>query len=219
MSYKGIKTILNGIEFDSKSEAEHYVNRKLYSPSFDGHEQLWFDLLDRHPDKENKTGIGVDYFFVTKNKITPKYLQLNVMRLDETSVDISWKKCISQKDKTDMALLKEAMRLAIMPQIMNFKDIIGSIHPIDTYPCQLCGVDLKNRNDIQIDHVGKKFRDIAKEFIESQSEWPKEFDDCPRSNAAKFKPEDIKFEVEWGEFHLHRASYRVLCGPCNVKEG
>lgn len=196
-------------EFKSKTKVYDFVRQKLIS--FDPNDPLWPELLKRHPNHVEKVGCGIDFFFVTQNKVNTKALQLNIQRIDGSIIDLSWRNCVDGKVKTQKQMLYDAMRLAISDQTQSFK--AGAVFE-DRFQCQICGCHVDKTHLAHVDHL-ISFKSIVEVFLKDKVA-PCEFTDCRISHAAKFKDSDRQFEREWQEFHSVHASLRILCAKCNL---
>lgn len=195
-------------EFKSKDAAKKHV-RSSMNP-FDPLNPIWMDLLNRHPNRLEKIGVGIDTFFISQNPVNPQAYQLNIKRIDGSIDHFSWLKCIDGYNKSNEAMLLSAMRLAISPQAQAFKFRAG-------VQCALCKRRVENRGLRHVDHYPLSFSDISKTFLEGESGRPVKFDECAKSNAAKFQEADKEFEQRWFDYHLVHASFRLLCMSCNVR--
>jgi len=159
------------------------------------------ELFINHPDYPSKIENVVDVAII-RNKINKKYFELQLIKENNDIDNISYIACIN-KPKTDKCL-KEAMRFAVLSQILEFKNNQNKLE------CSIC----KSTDDIQIDHL-ILFKDLYDEFIKTQNDIPSKFNEN-YYNAAQFKPEDKDFENAWAQFHKQKAELRCLCKNCNL---
>ncbi len=159
------------------------------------------ELFLTHPDYPEKIVNVVDIAIV-KNKINIKYFELQLIKSNGETDNISYLACINKPNTTKH--LKEAMRYAILPQILNFKN--NQVNP----ECTIC----KSDDDIQIDHL-ILFKHLYDEFIKNRDDIPSKFNEN-YFNGAQFKPNDKVFEHEWYKFHQEKATLRCLCKNCNL---
>lgn len=159
------------------------------------------ELFVNHPDYPLKIENVVDIAII-RNKINTKYFELQLIKENNDTDNISYIACIN-KPKSDK-FLKEAMRFSILSQILDFKNNQNKLE------CSIC----KSTEDIQIDHL-ILFKDLYDEFIKTQKNIPSQFDEN-YYNAAQFKPEDEGFENAWKQFHKQKAELRCLCKNCNL---
>lgn len=203
-----------GRDFESKKSALEHISKvlrangsRIYKPPGQGFDFL-YQLLQRHPEREEKLSHGLAYFeVVMKNQARTNYT-VYIVNWSGQKLDFSWRVCVTGNKKDRLAA---AMRLAIKDQIDFFRDKQSHIKN-----CELCKVELKE-SETHIDHI-TKFRNLRKQFLESYPKQPPtEFDDCPHTHDAKFKPQDQEFENAWYLFHELYAELRVLCKKCNLQ--
>jgi hypothetical protein len=105
--------------------------------------------------------------------------------------------------------VKDAMRKAIKYQTKEFRDSVRD-------ECQECGEEGYGL-DLEVDHT-PNFTVIAKVFIEKYGE------EYLIKNVSKAPTEDIwyfindKLKNEWCEYHLKKATLRLLCTSCHDKK-
>jgi hypothetical protein len=190
-------------EFKTLTEAEAFVRKQV--ENFDPDNPLWFELLDRHPQREEKIGVGVKEFFKAKNEFGKQ--TLFVRRVDGSFDNFSWLTCIKQKNRTSRKNLLEAMREAVDGQIQYFKRRSKEKH------CAICVIELLGL-EVEVDHE-KPFRELAREFLGSRDSAPVMFDDCRGTQRACFKEVDLDFQTAWESFHADNATLRLTCKGCN----
>ncbi len=121
---------------------------KTYHPIM--YEKL-MELFLTNPDYPEKVVSVVDIAII-KNKINPKHFELQSIKSKSDTDNISYLACI--KKPNNKINLKEAMRYAIVPQILEFKNNLLKLE------CSIC----KSNEDIQIDHL-ILFKHIYDEYI------------------------------------------------------
>ena len=187
------KTLINGIGLCPSLKTNH-PNAYL---------EL-MELFTNHPEYPEKVYDVVDISII-RNKICPKYFELQITKADNTTDNISYRCCISKPNKDRN--LKNAMRNAVTQQILEFRNCC------DTLECSIC----KSKENIQIDHI-ILFRKLYVDFLKERNDVPTVFDDSIY-NMAVFRLEDNKFEEEWKTYHKKNASLRCLCKTCNLTRG
>jgi len=214
-----MKIELGNIYFKSKAEAIRHTKKVVhdyerYIPITTESDRSTFELFDSlinmHPESTERIGIGVDYFFVKPNAITPRYGEINFRRIDGSTDNFSFNSCLKARS---MKPLYEAMRVAVFQQILDRMPLFEN-HKT----CLLCDNDYHLDNPKQIDHV-IKFRDLVAEFLEQfiSTDIPTNFADEKDTNRYKFKKCDEGFENEWIGFHGRKAQLRCICRKCNIK--
>ena len=165
----------------------------------DAYEEL-MKLFKNHPEYPEKVDNVVDISIV-HNKLNKNYFELQIIKNDGTTDDISYIKCIQKPSKDSN--LKSAMRYAIVDQILEFKNNCNELI------CEICQSDYI----IQIDHI-ILFKQLYSNFL-SQNTLPIPTFDNTYYHSAKFKDVDKEFETSWSKYHKNHAILRCLCNKCN----
>lgn len=159
----------------------------------------FMELFKYHPQFKTKL-INVVDLSIINNKRNNKFFEINLIKLNGDTEDISYRCCINERNNNYN--LNQALRYAIQPQIQQFRNS-------NELKCEFCG----SIDNIHIDHI-IMFKNLAKDFLSSYEVIPSEFDDN-EYNGAKFKLEDNKFEKDWFNYHQEKAKLRSLCAKCN----
>ena len=122
--------------------------RILYSDSINYKDTLFLnEILSMHPDYETKKGGGVKYYFVKQNRYGK--CGFNIMRIDGTTTDFSFMKCISPPTKEK--IIKAACRSAIRPTIKAFKrNDLNEVHHSGTTFNQIFEYWIKENKGIDL---------------------------------------------------------------------
>jgi hypothetical protein len=161
---------------------------------------FFLQLFKRHPEYPEKIAGLVD-IKIQRNPIFKKNLEVVMIKENNIFEDISiCKACITGKGKDN---LKEALREAIVPQIMKYKN------NNDVWYCDICNSSEK----IQIDHVNPQFEEMIYNFCQGKL-LPTKFDDNS-AHQAIFRNCDREFKDEWINYHQKNAILRPLCQSCN----
>jgi hypothetical protein len=165
-------------------------------------------LVFRHPWADEKIGHGVEAFHVTPNYMNNAGMALFIERIDGSTTDISWRKCIAKRGMTPKQELLAAMRNAIYPQIRAYRrNRVGVTH------CEMCGAFCALAS--HVDHV-VTFKSLAEEFLSQRQDVPTDFDSDKQTCLRTFKPTDATFADAWKAFHAERATLRITCPACNL---
>ena len=204
------KIVVNNLEFPSKVKLIEYTRSLLNElgecsiSSSHQHYKFFIDLLERHPDYNEKVGCGVKAFKFNRNYCNKKAMETNLIRFDDSIVNYSWISCCNAKSKSEKDLLLRAMRYSVIDQILQFKD--KSI-----LECVYC----KNKDcEFHVDHI-EPFRDLVKTFLEGIEKIPNKFGKDEKYNQTIFLAEDEEFFTTWRNFHLN-AKLQILCTNCNL---
>lgn len=168
------------------------------------------ELVKNHPDYLSKCKNLKD-FRIIKNKLNSNSLELNIINIDDSIEDISWRMCVTGKPKTFKQELLSALRYSIDYQIKHFRN------SNDLHKCMLCEQMIED-NGLHIDHI-IHFDKLVKQFLTNTSmTTPCDFDNAEDySNRRKFKTVDKDYELAWQKYHLENAELRVCCKNCNLK--
>ncbi|QXW42687.1 DCL family protein [Pseudomonas amygdali] len=104
-------------------------------------------LLMMHPDAARKIGSGIDYFTVVRNARGAGQ-GFHVVRTDGTVESFSYKRCISGVMQSDYGKVREALRFAVQPQLMEEREK----HKLPVI-CKLSDVAIRDRKELHMDHV------------------------------------------------------------------
>lgn len=193
-------------------EKKEYFRHKIYgiglTSSVKNHNEQdykeFLELFKNHPEYPEKIQGIVDVFIV-RNKMTPKYYELGIIKDDGTTDNISYLACCKIKhDKSKN--LKESMRYCIKPQIDEFRKN-------NKLECVSCGSLL----NIEIDHNEPSFKKLYDDFIEMNPNIPSSFDNT-YFNSACFKEVDKDYNELWYDYHLKHANLQCLCKKCNLSK-
>ena len=167
---------------------------------------ILYDLCLRHPDS-NKLKNIYD-FMICKNKLNASAYELNIINLDGSITDISWRVCITGKSKPYKTDLHSAFRICVDNQIKDFRKDNMLI-------CALCN---NSNTEYHIDHV-IHFQKIVEDFLQNyKGKLPEIFDITNDStNRCCFKIEDIGLSNQFQDYHKQNAELRVLCKECNLR--
>ena len=159
--------------FKSKKECEGYTRNIINSLGAitikRDHDcySFFVDLLENHPECEEKIGIGIDYFYIQHNTFNRKAYHTMIKRLDGSTIDFSWLLCCKFQNRMADEDLSMAMRFAVRDDILKFRETAPII-------CNIC----KETSDecsgnFHVDHYNPPFRELKQRFLESSEQIPK----------------------------------------------
>jgi len=117
--------------------------------------------------------------------------------------DVSWRKFIVRPSQ--VSLVKAALREAV------YSDTRDAFYALVPKECAVC----KGLDDLTVDHVGVPFISIANDWIALRG--PPALKDGPHGLGRMIA--DLDTEADWIAFHASRATYQILCRPCNSRKG
>ena len=206
---------IGDLKFESKKEAELYVKNKMNSIGGVGKLKknyyddylFFYTLFQRHNHADEKLLNCVDInLYNTYNS-----LAFEIVNKDNTFTEISWKKCITNRDDTNQSLFKKALRNIIKPQIDEFR------LKCDVSICELCSCSIDNKNS-HIDHI-IHFHKLVSQFCDEYDfgDIPTEYGKKYNTYLVSFLEEDEPIGEAFFDFHLENAKLRKICSNCNLK--
>jgi hypothetical protein len=214
---RGIRSsiALDGKIYKTQKEVKDYVRGVIHTlgvgaklGSRDPYFSLFFALIKRHPESDNKIGVGIDFFEVRKN--FRGISEMWIVRNDGSEIDFSWVTCVTGLAQSAEQKLSAAMRRAVKSQILDFR--ISTELPSN---CEICGSPITDLEGADVDHV-RHFETLISDFrASSEMLPPAEFADCEETNSAMFRLMDKDFAEAWESFHAEKAELRLVHSSCN----
>lgn len=204
--------------FSSKKEAIEFTRNliaqlTLSTPIHGDALEFFVNLLDRHPEAEQKIGVGVDFITVDRPAEFPMTKCLFVHRIDGSKTDFSYKACFDGKHnrRSDVS---QAFRDAVVDQILAFKNA-------NYKPNQLCPMTQKvlTGSNVHVDHVyPMTFKYLISEFLELRG---MTYDDVLITDSTDLQCRaglaDSDFKKVWQEYHATHANLRVISLKANLQ--
>lgn len=167
-------------------------------------------LFDLHPEKEIKTGCGIQSFFVGRAPSGWDNCCLWARRADGTVTDFSYHACLTPP--TPKADVLAAMRMAIGPQIIAYKQKI--FDEVEWPVCAITGVPLEWNNS-HVDHI-VSFLSLAKEWLDGK-DWKDILINTTQDQSAGTYFANKEDEESWQAFHAHFAQLRLTSAEANLR--
>jgi hypothetical protein len=198
-------------KFKSKKELEKYTRDTIASIGLCSSVKIkyldeynfFIDLFRRHPKYPEKI-YGICDIKIVKNKVNSKYLELNIVKDDNSEDDISWRNCVSGNEKDKF---KSALRVSINDQIKQFRSECDNI-------CSICKT--LDADEYHVDHI-IHFEEILYHFLQFTKKPKPTIFQNNIDNRKAFMSDDKEYEDEWKLFHKNKAQLRLLCRSCNLK--
>lgn len=165
------------------------------------------ELLHHHPDAAQKIGTGIQAFIVEKHPVYGSR-GLRLYRADGSSTDFSWPECITPTPYATQ--VKTAMRLAVDPQILAFKQYMADIGQLR---CGITGESL-SFSTAEADHLPPEFKVIA----DTYAKWYDGYDEIPlvpSQDNQYGRPLATPHDGWWPGYHGKNAKLQILCVPCH----
>jgi hypothetical protein len=213
------KYYIGELEFKTKKECEDYTRNIINNLGCciinKDHTQFKFfnNLIQNHPDCDDKTGNGIDYFYIEPNPLVKKYYQTMIKRLDGSETDFSWVYCCKFKERTVNDDLLRSMRTAIKDDIIKYKQKQSQLI------CNFCKTENELYENYHVDHHNPSFQTIKDNFLQlTKKQIPSSFGDFKIYKLTIFKDEDEDFKNDWVDYHNKNCNLQILCRDCNIKK-
>lgn len=186
------------------------ICHSVINRSYNYYEQL-FNIVSHHPEAEEKLN-NIQDFCIKRNVLNPKGLELNIIKADDTKIDVSWNICVSGKPRNNLNVLSQCLRFVIDDQIQLFKQ------SVNVNSCELCKKIITKSIDCHADHI-TLFKTIVQDFMKIYTfTFPTKFDEVnDRTNRYTLTKEDDKLKDAFYKYHQDNATLRILCAPCNFQ--
>lgn len=173
------------------------------------------NLLERHPDAEQKIGCGVDYLYVNENPMYPgeRNRGFYLVRTDGTHTDFSYRECL--KPTPHKKKVFNAMRAAIESDTLAFKNAAFSKSSVLTCPDTGKPITFAGSH---VDHVAPlTFVFLVDNFMSLVG---LSFDDIALTpsgdNQFQDKFADKQIEKAWQKYHAENAKLEVVSQWANL---
>jgi len=208
---RGIK--LGTYVFGTKSQAREFIRRILYAyrptESLGADDQnIIVELLQLHPQAEQKIGCGVDSVQIENNQHGT--VGFWVTRVDGSRTDFSYLSCLRPRTHHDDALA--AFREAIQAQVTAFRSVVFANGPVQ---CPITGIEIRSV-EAHIDHA-VPFMDLITAFLIAQEIG---LDDVLVSDthdgSTRTVIMDAQLRDDWKLFHTEKAVLRAVHRTANL---
>jgi hypothetical protein len=179
------------------------------------------ELLTRHPEADQKIGVGVDHFYVQRSKWKRNQYNFMISRVDGTTVDFSYIACLNPTHKkyTEKHDWNPLFRHVVKDQIDSFREcafaVVGSR---DKFVCSQTKLKYKKIYS-HVDHVYPlTFESILLEFIKKYNvdlDSLKVSKDLGTTEIQRILNKDVT--KAFYEFHKERSVLRIVCSSANLQ--
>jgi hypothetical protein len=190
---------------------------KKNTPEYD----IIHELLTRHPEADQKIGVGVDHFFVQPSKWKRNQYNFMIHRVDGTTVDFSYIACLNptQKKYTEKHNWNALFRHVVKDQIDSFREcafaVVGSR---DKFVCSQTKLKYKKIYS-HVDHVYPlTFHSILLEFIKKYNVDLDSLEvskDLGTTEIQHILNKDVT--KAFYDFHKERSVLRIVCSSANLQ--
>jgi hypothetical protein len=175
------------------------------------HAQFLRDLLDRHPERDQKVGCGLEAFFV--DVAHPHRTNCFwIRRVDGTTTDFSFVQCV--RPPTPEQDARDALRAEVRDQVDAFRrSRFCSSSPVR---CEITGAVLSH-DTCHVDHESPKFRELVDQFAASEGRALSDFATSPTADGVTTETlVDRALAARWKNFHAERAKLRLVTVEANL---
>lgn len=173
------------------------------------HDKMLREVLDRHPDKIEKVGPGVAYFYIgrtmdgnRKTNVGADAIGIWIQRTDGTKVDFSYRTAILNiRAKSDA---KECLRSVVDAQRLAYRDLrFAQTTPVIS---DLSGLPIDKPDQASVIYLSPSWGQLTFRFAQIEGGWDKLKVHSGRGGAqigGLFV--DPTIETRWIEFHQKHA--------------
>ena len=206
---------LAGEQYETKQAAGERIRGILYAapvgrPIVGRDGEVLRALLERHPRSVEKIGPGVLWFEVRMNPEHPSQRSFWLVRVDGTQSDWSYLRCLNLRDQR--ALVLEAMRAAVVEQILAFKN---AQFEQGTVTCAITGEPV-SRDNCHVDHAPPTFVALAETFAASYGGFEEIRVSAGTDGAIGRRLTDEHQCHSWQYFHRQQARLRIVTRLANL---
>jgi hypothetical protein len=200
---------LDGVAYATKKAARAAVRDMvavaiLARPLTGSFQKVCLDLLDRHPDRDDKAGCGILHFQIVEMPgLLGRHMQL--VRQDGSTDLISWNACINGFKHPPS--LESVARREIADQIVQFKN--RAYWLTDFAPCHCCGA-LARYRDTVVHHAPPDFRALLSDWLSTLAEPP-----AIEGNGLDARFADPDTASSWRSFHARWAVLQLISVACH----
>lgn len=174
------------------------------------HDLMLREVVDRHPDRDEKVGPGIDHFFIGltadggRVAVRPDAIGIWIRHTDGQPVDFSYQTAVRGGNlKTDA---KEAMRLAVEDARFTHRDAIfaagGPVHS------DLTGATFASRSEAQVIYLSPSWGQLTYRFAESEGGWAAIATHSGHGGVLVGGGfEDLALRQRWLAFHAAHTQY------------
>lgn len=176
-----IPVILDSFRWNTRSSAEAAFREILRNSGYavggtvtdPVHQRMLAEVLERHPDFEEKVGVGVEEFFIGRTQDAPGVhvgrdaIGIWIRRVDGSTIDFSYLTAIRQHSAKSDA--KEALRSEVEHRRLAFREaqFAEDGEPVSA----LSDAVINDRNDAQVIYVNPTWAQLTSRFAEGEGGW------------------------------------------------
>lgn len=205
------------MDFKSKKEIIEHVrvimknnNNNVFLNDMDSN--FMFDLLQWHEEFDEKSGVGIDKFFIMDNEQYTNTRTFRILRFDGSTTHFSFMACLNNKTKKHRVI--KAFRYHIESQIKDFKTEFFNNNSLVF--CEFTKERLYSYA-CHVDHIKPKtFKKLMSDFMQNES---LSFDNIDLLDSKDKYNEEFKNKElinKWFDYHKNNAELRVVSAKANL---
>lgn len=129
-------------------------------------EDILYEFLQRHPEADEKIGVGVRAFFRQKSPDRPTSC-FHILRMDGSKTDFGCSACLTGRAPSLRHDFYEACRRSVVAELMHQKQQLFDLSP-SGIRCVRTG-ELTTIHSSEYRHTEPRFRDIVSGFIQANN--------------------------------------------------
>lgn len=219
--YRHVKYTYGKEKFHTKKEIRSRVAKILWVKSVPYQVTNTADLdfllalFQCHPNWKTKQGPGITKIYVDKNPVYTHTRNFFLERIDQSLMDISYRKCISPPSR--ITKFSHACRNAVQNDIHSFK-----LANQQQFLCQICNRYIRRGARREVDHSTPTFYILVKDFIRERhidvDTVTLSTDDATKLQFKnRFAGKSLYLAEQFLDYHRKRAKLRITHVRCNRK--
>jgi hypothetical protein len=212
--------IIGSLIFLSKKKAEDFYRdiRDKYAigqQTSDEHTRLLIDLINIHPEAEQKIGLGISHFSVGIDEHYGTTKHFVIHRIDGSSTDVSFLQAIKGKNGRRDRLI--ALRIAVEDQILDFRTSCFSTQV--EFTCPLRGISI-TQEKCHIDHTPPNtFMVLVDNWLKDRGLNMSDIEiTLPRDSQVISEMTNTTQKTDWQQYHRGKATLRLLSPLGNLSD-
>jgi len=197
---------------DAEEEFRTILNSHFIGDVLEGDEHDFvYDVLLMHPSSSDKIGCGVKHFRIAEG-IFGRYQRVEIVRVDGSLQDFSYKKCFNGNNIHKRNVVK-AFRFHVYSQTKEFRE--KAYGKKKYVRCGITNLNVR-KQDCHIDHAHpKEFEVLMFDFLKGRGLSLNDIEIIsPNSGLHFIKDPEIKHA--WEEYHRENAILRVTLDHANL---
>jgi hypothetical protein len=177
---RGIPVVLTSYEWPTRAAAEKHFQSILHDPRYRPNDPITDpeqdaqlrELVEMHPDADEKIGIGIDYFFIGLTSDGDRFnvrsgaTGIWIRRIDGSPTDFSYLTAIYKHGRKQS--VKDALRLAVDDRRMDYRE---QRFTDGTATSDVSGSLLTSRDQAGVVYVAPTWEQLTFRFAESEGGW------------------------------------------------